>query len=253
MNSSFDNLPSDGVIEGIVRRDASRSSRGWVTYLGPWWSHATAQLSEVPLRVRMRELDDIRRAHLTRGATVKLRCTNFEQPRAGANWWGALGVSSTLHPASARPTPILLHDRSLRTLVLDRRENAFVGRRGDRYALRIERSAGVDDRGADRREVERALATVRRCEVEMARIHAEIAARARRIYNRRWRDRWLMSLGRAPMSQDEVTRRMRLSSLTVTRDGEVHLSFSDDDMFYGGSINAILRSNLRLRLVTVSP
>lgn len=250
----FENLPSDDVIiEGLVRRDASQSSRGWVAYLRPWWwSYGTAHLSEVPLRVRMRELDDARRAHLTQGATVKLRCMCFERPRSGAPWWRALGVPSTLCPASGRrPTPVLLHDRLLRTLVLDRRANTFVGRRRDLYALRIERAAGVDDRRADRHEVERASAVVRRCEIEMARLHGEIAARARRIYNRRWRDRNWLWRRNVPISHEEVARRMRLSSLTVARDGEIHLSFSDDDMFYGGSINAILRSNLQLRLVTV--
>lgn len=61
----FDNRSPEGaIVEGVVWRDASRLSRGWVAYLRPWWSHATAQLSEAPLRVRMRELDDARRAHL---------------------------------------------------------------------------------------------------------------------------------------------------------------------------------------------
>lgn len=245
----LDELLSDGVIiEGIVRHDTSRSSRGWVVHLGPWWSCATAQLNEVPLRVRMRELDDPGLAHLPPGSTVKLRCMSFERPRARAYWWNALGVPSSLQLMDKRPIPVLVHDRSLGILVLDRRANAFVGRREDRYALRIGLSAGVDDRSADRRMVERARAIICMCEAEMARIHGEVAARARRIYNKRWRDRLVEH---EPMPREEVARRMRLVSLTLTRDAEVHLSFSDDDMFYGRSIDAFLDRGLRLRLVTV--
>jgi hypothetical protein len=199
----------------------------------------------------MHELDDTRRAHLFRGATIKLRCMNFERPRTGANWWGALGVPSTLRPASTRPTPVLVRDRLLRTLVLDRGGNAFIGSRRDLYALRIERSAGADDRGADRHEVERARTVVRACEANMARIHNDVAARARRIYNRS--ARWRHELALALNSQEEIARRMRLCSLTVARNGEVRLSFYDDDMFYGGTINAILRCSLQVRLVTVEP
>jgi hypothetical protein len=250
MMEPFDNPDPDGVIvEGIVRREVSRASRGWVAYLGPWWSHATAKLSEVPLRVRMRELDDTGRAHLAQGAAVTLRCLSFEPPRAGARWWGALGVPSTLQAVRVRP-PVIVHDRMLRTLVLDRRANAFVGRRGDRYALRIERSARVADRDADRQEVEHARTVVQTCEGEMRRIHGEVAARTRRIYNRRWR-LTPSAEERARISHAEVAGRLRLSSMTVARNAEVHLSFSEDDMFYGHSVNAILTSDLRLRLVTI--
>ena len=124
----------------------------------------------------MRELDDTGRARLAQGAAVTLRCLSFEPPRAGARWWGALGVPSV----RVRP-PVIVHDRMLRTLMLDRRANALVGRRGDRYALRIERSARVADRSADRQEVEHARTVVQTCEGEMRRIHGEVAARTRRI------------------------------------------------------------------------
>src|SRR4051794_37706167 len=130
-----DNSPPHGeLIAGIVRRDASPSSRGWwVTFLSPWWSHTTAQLNEVPLRVRLRQLDEASRARLTPGATIQLSCTNFERPRTGAYWWGALGVPLTVRPATTQHEPVLLHDRLLSTLMLDRQANAFVGRRRGRF------------------------------------------------------------------------------------------------------------------------
>lgn len=187
------------------------------------------------------------------GAIVKLRCMNFDQSRTGANSWGALGMSSTLtlHRVSAQRTPILLHDRLLRILVLDRQGNAFIGYRRGRYQyeLRIERSASVDDRDADQSEVERARTVLRACELQMEQIHNEVATRARRIYNRRWR----FDLDRELISREEVANRMYLRSLTVQRNGEVHVSFADDDMFYGGTIDATLRRNLQIRLVTVNP
>jgi len=233
------------IIAGIVRREVLSSSRGWVAFLRPWWSHATAQLNEVPLRVRLPQLDEAARARLVPGASVELTCTDFERPRRAAYWWGALGV--TLRQASVQGEPVLLHDRLLNTLMLDRRANAFVGRRRGRlhYSLRIERASSVEDRGTDSQEVERARAVVRACEVEMGRIHSEVAARARRLYNKRWRcDRELLS-------REEVASRMRLSSLTVDRSGAVRLSFSDSDLFYGYAINASLKSNLRPKLVTI--
>lgn len=258
MELSDNSLLHGKVIGGIVRRDVSPSSQGWVTFLGPWWVHATAQpyevplrmrlrqINEVPLRVRLRQLDDTARTRLAPGASVQLACTDFERPRKGAYWWGALGVPLVSRQGNAQCEPVLLHDRLLCTLMLDRRANAFVGRRRGRllYSLRIERTASVDHRDADRQEVERARAIVRTCEVEMRRIHNEVAARARRLYNKRWR------CDRQQLSREEVARRMRLSSLTVGRDGNVHLSFSDGDLFYGYAINASL-SNLRLRLVTI--
>lgn len=235
-------------IRGILQRDASRSSRGWwVAFLRPWWPHAGARLNELPLRVRLPQLDEPERARLCPGAAVDLKCRNFERPRLGASWWGALGVPLTVQQANAQSEPVLLRDRMFGTLALDRRANAFVGRRRGRfrYQLRIERAASVDDRDSDRQEVERARAVVRSCEVEMGRIHGEVAARARRLYNKRWR------CDREQLSREQVAHRLRLASLTVCRGGELQLSFSDGDLFYGYSINVSLRSSLRLRLVAI--
>lgn len=241
--------PDRVVVEGIVRSDASRSSRGWIAYLGPWWTHATARLNEVPLRVRMRELDETARAHLVPGATVKLTCTNLEHPRTAARWFGALAVPSSVRRTMAQPAPVLLSDRMFHTLVLDRRANAFVGRRRGSsgralYALRIERTASVDDRDADRPEVERSRAAVRTCESAMARIHDEVAHEVQNLYHQRL-------CGRPMLSHAQVAGRIRLATLTVRRTSCVELSFSDDDLFFGSSITASLRRNLQLRRVEV--
>lgn len=241
------------LVEGFVKQDPRPARRGLVVFLSPWW-HGPAHFPHAPLRVRVAGNEDIAGEGLARGAPVLVTCTSLEAPRRGAGWWAATG-SARLHSSlgtigtEAEGRPLTVLDPFFGRLVLELRSNVFRGQRqlpGRAYQVSIGRSAARDDRSGDHLVIERARAVVRTLELELARIHLEVARRALSIYADKWRR------SRALLTVDRVAARISMSSAHIGPDGRAELCFADGDLFYGHWIEVKLDSNLCVRSADVA-
>ncbi|MEO7733985.1 MAG: DUF2262 domain-containing protein, partial [Kofleriaceae bacterium] len=233
------------LVEGFVRQDPRQARRGVVVFLSPWW-HGPAHFPRAPLRVRIPGNEALTGEGLARGAPVVVTCTSLEAPRRGAGWWAATG-SARLHsslgapPPESEGRPLTMLDHFFGRMVLELRSNVFTGQRqlpGRAYKVLIDRSAERDDHSRDHLVIERARAVVRMLELELARIHLEVASRARAIYVDKWRR------ARALLTVERTAARITMSSARIRHDGRAELCFADGDLFYGHWIQVELDSDL---------
>jgi len=233
-------------VEGFVKHDPRPARRGVVVFLSPWWQ-GQAHFPRAPLRVRIPGNAGLTGEGLARGAPVVVTCTSLEAPRRGAGWWAATGSARLYSSLGTTPEsagrPLIMLDHFFGRMVLELRSNAFTGQRqltGRAYQVLIDRWAERDDHSGDNLTIERARAVVRMLELELARIHLEVASRARAIYVKKWRR------ARALLTVERAAARITMSSARIRRDGRAELCFADGDLFYGHWIQVELDSDLRV-------
>jgi hypothetical protein len=217
--------------------------------LVPWRVEDSAELCDVPLQVdipiKERELDRWFN-RLDAGAKLQVTVDRLEKS-ADKPWWLAVGRlpvrriagSALLRKAHAELTkPVVIQDRVLGRLELDRSLHWFEGKRrlaGRRYRLAVSQSGAGEDRARDLRDVERAKAIVRRLETQLKATLAAIARKMLPLYNDGWRDR------RPAQARAAFLRRLRLSDIVIHSDGRATLYFKDGGLFLGHAVEVRVR------------
>lgn len=231
-------------VRGVLNGHAAGAGTPWVLvlHLRPW-RVVGEPLASVELRLEIpapqesiRELME----PLNDGLCVEVEIDSLTPRESDVLAIGGLPVriveaDRELRDARAKlDEPVVIDDRELGKLTLDRKFNWFDGTRraAIEYSISVHRSGATDDAARDARDLEDARGRVLAFETRLAEIMRAIANDKLALYNDTWRDE---DEGDPEIDAEEFIARVSLSSVVVSKT-RTTAYFDDGGLFLGHTI-----------------